>query len=120
MALQHPDNLEIGQLRGPLLNEFYRGAFLRSVVMGIAQGIMHRHLDKLPSDTGNLRSTARVTAHRSVVHEDRRWEAEYSIGGPRAPYILPLEDEHHYLAATLREMGFNTGDIVNGPTGVQG
>lgn len=119
MGLQHQDRLETGRLRGPLLDDFYKSGFLREQMLAIAREVMHRHLDKLPSDTGNLRSTARVTAHRSSVHKDRRWEAEYSIGGPRAPYILPLEDEHHYLAETLREMGYGTGDVVNGPTGVQ-
>lgn len=119
MGLQHVDRLEIGQLRGPLLDDFYKSGFLRGEVLAIAQEIMRRHLAKLPSDTGNLRSTARVTSHRSSVHPDRRWEAEYSIGGPRADYILPLEEEHHYLAETLREMGYGTGDVVHGPTGVQ-
>lgn len=71
----------------------------------------------MPSDTGKLKATAKVTFHRSTEHRDRRWEAEYSVGGPRADYIVPLEDEHHYLDAVLREMGFYTGDIVNGPTG---
>lgn len=113
----HIDSLEVGRLRGPLLDDYYGSAIQRQDVMQVAEEIKRRHLAKLPSQTGNLRSTARVTAHRSREHRDRRYEAEYSIGGPRAPYIVPLEDEHHYLDQVLREMGFYTGDIVSGPTG---
>lgn len=111
------DALEVGRLRGPLLDDYYGSEIQKRDVMAIAEEIKRRHLAKLPSETGNLRSTAQVRARRSPGHRDRRWDAEYSIGGPRADYIVPLEDEHHYLDATLREMGFYTGDIVSGPTG---
>lgn len=111
------DRLDVSQLRGPLLNDYYGSALQKADVMVIAEEIKRRHLAKIPTDTGNLRSTAKVSAHRSTEHPDRRWEAEYSIGGPRADYIVPLEDEHHWLDQTLREMGFYTGDIVSGPTG---
>ena len=110
------DALQVGRLRGPLLDDYYGSELQKRDVMAIAEEIKRRHLAKLPSDTGNLRSTAQVRARRSA-HRDRRWEAEYSVGGPRADYIVPLEDEHHYLDSVLREMGFYTGDIVNGPTG---
>lgn len=113
----HVDNLDVSTLRGPLLDDYYGSAIQREDVMAVAREIQRRHMAKLPTDTGNLRSTARVTAHRSKEHRDRRYEAEYSIGGARASYIVPLEDEHHYLDETLREMGFYTGDIVHGPTG---
>lgn len=113
----HVDALDVSTLRGPLLDDYYGSALQRRDVMAVAEEIKRRHLAKLPSQTGNLKSTARVTAHRSKEHRDRRYEAEYSIGGPRADYIVPLEDEHHYLDSVLREMGFYTGDIVNGPTG---
>jgi hypothetical protein len=113
----HVDRLDVSTLRGPLLDSYYGSALQRADVMAIAEEIKRRHLAKLPSDTGNLKSTARVSAHRSKEHRDRRYEAEYSIGGPRADYIVPLEDEHHWLDETLREMGFYTGDIVSGPTG---
>jgi hypothetical protein len=113
----HVDTLDVSTLRGPLLDDYYGSALQRRDVMAVAEEIMRRHIAKLPSNTGNLRSTARVTAHRSKEHRDRRYEAEYSVGGPRADYIVPLEDEHHYLDSVLREMGFYTGDIVDGPTG---
>ena len=113
----HVDRLDVSTLRGPLLDDYYGSALQRRDVMAIAEEIRRRHLAILPSETGNLRSTARVTAHRSREHRDGRYEAEYSIGGPRADYIVPLEDEHHYLDRVLREMGFYTGDIVDGPTG---
>lgn len=112
------DRLDVSRLRGPLLNEYYGSALQKADVMAIAEEIYHRHVEKIPSRTGNLRSTAHVTAHRSTEHPDRRWEAEYSIGGERAPYIVPLEDEHHYLDQVLTEMGFHVGDIVAGPTGI--
>jgi len=113
----HVDRLDVSTLRGPLLDDYYGSALQRRDVMAVAEEIMRRHIAKLPVKTGNLVSTARVTAHRSKEHRDRRYEAEYSIGGPRADYIVPLEDEHHYLDQVLREMGFFTGDIVDGPTG---
>lgn len=113
----YQDRLDVSTLRGPLLDDYYGSALQRRDVMAVAEEIARRHLAKIPSDTGNLRSTARVTAHRSKGHRDRRYEAEYSIGGPRADYIVPLEDEHHWLDDTLREMGFYTGDVVHGPTG---
>jgi hypothetical protein len=111
------DRLDVSTLRGPLLDEYYGSSVQRQDVLRIAEEIRRRHVAKLPSDTGNLKSTARVTARRSREHRDRRYEAEYSIGGARADYIVPLEDEHHWLDETLREMGFYTGDIVHGPTG---
>jgi len=116
-ANRHIDNLDLSQLKAPLLNDYYGSALQREDVRQVAEEIMRRHVAKLPVRTGNLRSTARVTTRRSTGHRDGRWEAEYSVGGPRADYIVPLEDEHHYLDQVLREMGFNGGDIVNGPTG---
>lgn len=116
-ANRHIDNLDLSQLKAPLLNDYYGSAIQREDVAKIANEIMRRHLAKLPSETGNLKSTARVATRRSAGYRDGRWEAEYSVGGPRADYIVPLEDEHHYLDQVLREMGFRTGDIVNGPTG---
>lgn len=111
------DHLEVSKLHGPLLDAYFGSAIQREDVMVVAEEIMRRHLAKIPSRTGNLRSTAKVTARRSAGFRDRRYEAEYSIGGPRADYIVPLEDEHHWLDQVLRDMGFNTGDVVAGPTG---
>jgi hypothetical protein len=116
-ANRHIDNLDLSQLKAPLLNDYYGSSIQREDVAKIANEIMRRHLAKLPTDTGNLRSTARVVTRRSTGYQDGRWEAEYSVGGPRADYIVPLEDEHHYLDQVLREMGFRTGDIVAGPKG---
>lgn len=115
--VRHVDRLDISDLAGPLLNDYYGSAIQREDVIKIAEEIRKRHVAKLPRRTGNLDATAKVTTHRSSAHPDRRYEAEYSIGGPQAPYIVPLEDEHHYLDEVLREMGFYTGDIVHGPTG---
>lgn len=117
MGLQSVDKLITGTLKPPMLDEFMGSTQLRAEVVAIAEQVKHAHLALLPSETGNLRSTARVTAHRSTTHPDRRWEAEYSIGGGRADYILPLEQEGHYLERALRSLGYSTGDAVSGPTG---
>jgi hypothetical protein len=117
MSLQSTDRLITGDLRSPMLDEFFASTQLRAEVLAIAEEIKRRHLALLPSETGNLRGTAHVKARRSTDHPDRRWEAEYEIGGPRADYILPLEEKGHYLQRALREMGFNTGDSVAGPIG---
>lgn len=111
------DNLGLSRLGEPLLNDYYGSAVQREDVLKIAREIMQRHLAKLPSDTGKLKSTARITTPRVRHKYDSRFEAVYTIGGGRADYIVPLEAEHHYLDEVLREMGFYTGDVAHGPTG---
>lgn len=100
------DKLILGTLRSPMLNELMRSMQMRAEVLAVANEIKARHTAKVPTHTGKLKSTAQVTSHRSTIFRDRRWEAEYSIGGPAAPYILPLEEELHMLADTLAEMGY--------------
>lgn len=111
------DNLGLSSLGPPLLSEYFGSAVQREDVLKIAREIMQRHLAKLPSDTGKLKSTARITTPRVRHPYDSRYEAVYTIGGGRADYIVPLEAEHHYLDEVLREMGFYTGDVAHGPTG---
>lgn len=113
----HVDFLDVSTLRGPLLDSYYGSAIQKEDVGVIAREIMRRYLAKVPRDTGNLAFTAKVTYHRAKGHTDKRWESEFSVGGPRAPYVVPLEDEKHYLSDVLREMGFNVGDRVDGPQG---
>lgn len=112
----HVDLLDVHDLAGPLLDDYYGSPIQRQDVIAIAKEIMRRHLALLPSDTGNLKRHAKIRTPRSA-HRDRRFEAIYEIGGAGADYILPLEDKHHYLDQALRDMGWNTGDYVAGPTG---
>lgn len=113
----HVDRLDVHDLAGPLLDDYYGSPIQRQDVIAVAKEIMRRHLALLPTDTGNLKQHAKITTPRSPDHSDRRFEAVYSIGGAGADYILPLEDKHHYLDEALRGMGWNTGDYVAGPTG---
>lgn len=116
---RHIDPLSTRNLRGPLLNEYYGSAQQRQDVMAIAEEIKRRYLAALGkhNDTGNLARSAKVTAHRSAGHQDRRYEAEFSVGGGRVDYADDIEREYHLLANVLREMGYNTGDRVDGPQG---
>jgi hypothetical protein len=66
---------------------------------------------KFPKETGRAVSTAKVTYHRRRTVYDNRWEAEFSAGGARAPYVVDVEAEQHILAQVLRDMGYNTGDF---------
>ena len=111
------DFLVVRNLRGPLLDDYYGSPIQKEDVLEIAREVSRRYLAKVPRETGNLASTARVSAHRSRVHRDRRWEAEFSVGGPRAPYVVAVEEGQHILARVLAEMGFFTGDVVTGPGG---
>jgi len=113
----HQDFLLTGQLRGPLLDDYYGSLNQKADVLAIAEEIKRRYLAKVPRDSGNLASTAHVSAHRSKDNPDRRWEAEFEVGGPRAPYVLEIEADQHILNNVLREMGYRTGDMVSGPTG---
>lgn len=117
MALQSTDRLITGTLRTPMLDDYMKSTQLRAELLERGNEIKHAHLALLPSETGHLRSTARVSAHRSNEHPDRRWVVDYTIGGPGAGYILPLEEEGHYLQRALRNLGYRTGDVVSGPTG---
>jgi hypothetical protein len=116
----HIDRLLLSQLRSPMLNEAMRSSAMRDEVLDIAEEIKTRWQAKIPKDSGNLRSTATTRAFRSPEYEDRRWVAEFSAGGPRAPYAPMVEAETHALAEVLRDMGYGGsvgGTDRSGPTG---
>lgn len=116
----HIDNLSTRNLRSPILNEYFGSAIQKGDVGAIAQEVMRRYLAKLSkhNDTGRLASTAKVTYHRVPGFADKRWEAEFSVGGGRVDYADDLEREYHLLSSVLREMGYNKGDGGGGgPTG---
>lgn len=110
-ALTDVDRLLLSQLRSPMLTELMVSMQMKAEMDGVAEEIKRRWLAKVPKETGNLASTARVTSHRSTVMRDKRWESEFSFGGPRAPYAPEVEARDHALAQVLREMGYFVGDI---------
>lgn len=121
MAGQYPanqDRLIMNQLRPPLLNDFMQSARLRDSLMGIGKEIKARYISKVPKESGRLAQTVRVKAKKSYEHPDRRWYVDVNIGGIMGvDYADDIEREYGILASVLREMGYNTGDVVSGPRG---
>lgn len=105
----HLDRLLTSGLQKPLLDEFMRSPGLRSDMLEVAEEIRRRWVEKVPKDTGNLRRSAATKALRSPEYPDRRWVADFTAGGPTAPYAPEVEAEGHYLDEVLREMGYNVG-----------
>jgi len=104
------DTLITRSLRAPMLTELLNGQGMKAELGAVAHEIMRRWVAKFPKESGNAVSTAKVTYHRRKTKYDNRWEAEFSAGGRRAPYVAIVEAEEHILAQVLRDMGFNTGD----------
>lgn len=96
----------VTHIRAPILDAVMRDNAMRAEMLTVANEIKARYVAKVPKETGNLASTAKTSAHRSKIFRDRRWEAEFSVGGARAPYAVAVEEEHHVLGEVLREMGF--------------
>lgn len=110
----HIDPLLTSDLRSPMLTELMNSPGMKGEVGAVAHEVMRRylaHYDAVARQTGNLASTAKVTYHRHRTVHDNRWEAEFSVGGPRAPYAPELEAEYHLLAQALRDMGYASGDM---------
>lgn len=110
----HIDPLLVSQLRAPMLTELLNSPHMKAEMGAVANQIKELYLAKYQAvarQTGNLGSTAKVTYHRNTHAHDRRWEAEFSVGGPKAPYAVQLEEEHHLLAQALRDLGYPVGDI---------
>lgn len=115
---QGEDRLLLGQLRSPMLNEFMVSADLRMALMSVGNEIKRRYIAKAHYDSGKLARSARVTAHRSKTHADKRWYVDFTVGGTRdVDYADDVERKYGTLASVLRDMGYNTGDLVFGPTG---
>lgn len=109
------DTLIVSNLHRPMLNELMVSALMRAEMGSVANEIKRRWVAKFPKETGNAASTAAVTYHRSHMR-DRRWEAEFSAGGPKAPYVPEIEAEQGILASVLAEMGYFQHGNVLGPT----
>lgn len=105
------DPLILGTLRSPMLTELMNSQLMKAELGAVAHEVMRRWVAKFPKETGRAASTAKVTYHRRRTVYDNRWEAEFSAGGPRAPYVVDVEAEQHILAQVLRDMGYNVGDI---------
>jgi len=109
------DKLLVGSLRAPMLTQLMQSLQMKADVGAVANEIKGRYLAKYQAvarQTGNLGSTARVTYHRERTRYDNRHVADFTVGGPQAPYVVDVEAEHHLLAQTLRDMGYPVGDIV--------
>jgi hypothetical protein len=101
-----------------MLNQLMVCGELRTILMGIGNEIKRRYIAKARYDSGKLARSARVTAHRSKTHIDKRWYVDFTVGGTReVDYADDVEAKYGTLAEVLREMGYNVGDIVTGPTG---
>lgn len=111
------DNLQVNQLRGPLLDVVMRSAGMRAELMSVAREIKTRYAAKVPKDSGDLSRSVRIKAFRSNSR-DRRWNVDVTIGGVNGvDYAAFVEAEYGTLATVLREMGYNTGDYIIGPRG---
>lgn len=100
------DYLEL-YLRDPMLDEFMRSRELYAELNAIGYQILNGYAARVPRDTGDLRSTARVTMHRSTDFRDRRWEAEFAVGNSRVDYADDVEARDHPLGETLRALGWD-------------
>ena len=119
MTGPHIDNLQ-PRLENPMLDDFYKSGELKAEVVAVAEEIKARYLTKLSAhnQTGNLARSAKVTTHRSKIHPDKRWEAEFSVGGGKLDYADDLEVKYGLLASVLNDMGYFQGDGGGqGPTG---
>lgn len=115
---ESPDNLIVRTLRPPMLNEVMGSGGMRDYLWDIAQEIKARYIAKVPKDKGKLAATARLKAFRSTKHPDRRWMVDFTVGGIMGvDYADDVEREFGTLASVLRDMGYNIGDVVTGPTG---
>jgi hypothetical protein len=109
------DKLILGTLRAPMLTQVLQSQEMKADLGAVANEVKSRYLSLYQAkarQSGNLGSTAKVTYHRRRTKYDNRWEAEFSVGGAKAPYVLEVEARDHILAETLRSMGFNVGDVV--------
>lgn len=102
------DRLEL-DLHGPMLDEFMRSRQLYTEMLAIGNQIKTGYTTRVPRDTGDLASTARVSMHHSKAFRDRRWEAEFEVGNERVDYALEVEERDHPLGDTLRAMGYDVG-----------
>lgn len=113
------DPLELDDLRPPLLTELMKSMLMKAELAAVANEIKHRYLAKYNAQarfTGNLGSTAKVKSRKYPGRYGWRWEADFEVGGPKAPYVVEVEAEHHLLAQVLRDLGYFTGDMrVVGP-----
>lgn len=100
------DRLEL-DLHAPLLDDFMRSRELYTDLQAIGQQILTGYVTRAPRDTGDLRSTAKVTMHRSTTYRDRRWEVEFSVGNSRVDYADDVEARDHPLGETLRALGWD-------------
>lgn len=104
------DRLEL-DLHAPLLDDFMRSRELYQDLQAIGQQILGGYRTRVPRDTGDLSSTAKVSMHRSTTYRDRRWECEFSVGNSRVDYADDVERRDHPLAETLRALGWNVEEI---------
>lgn len=109
ISLNDRDRLEV-DLHAPMLDEFMRSQQLKADLLAIGNQIKTGYTTRVPRDTGDLASTARVSMHRSKHFRDRRWEAEFAVGNARVDYAAAVEERDHPLGETLRALGF--GDVV--------
>lgn len=101
-----------------MLNDFMVSMDLKMALMAIGNEVKRRYIAKAHYDSGKLARSARVTAHRSKTHPDKRWYVDFTVGGTRdVDYADDVERKYGTLASVLRDMGYNTGDVVFGPTG---
>lgn len=106
MAGPHVDRLEL-DLHAPMLDDFMRSRELYADLLAIGNQIKAGYTSRVPRDTGDLASTARVSMHKSTIFRDKRWEAEFEVGNSRVDYADEVEDRDHPLGETLAAMGFD-------------
>ena len=105
------DFLDLSDLHGPLLDDVMKSSEMYNQMRAVAELIKAGYLARVPRDTSALAGTARVTMHRSTLHRDRRWEAEFSVGNAAVDYAAEVEARDHPLGETLRALGFGDVDL---------
>lgn len=100
------DHLEL-DLESPMLDDVMRSPEMYAAVKAVANEIKAGYVTRVPRDTGDLSSTARVTMHKSRLHRDKRWEADFEVGNSRVDYADEVEARDHPLGETLAAMGYD-------------
>lgn len=113
MGLPSIDPLNVRNVKWGILDPWMGSMYQRGVVMALAEDVRRRYLSFVPVESGELASSARVSAVRSR-NVDRRWYADFEV---TADHAAAVEERDHPLAQALRSMGWAVGDIVNGPAG---
>lgn len=119
-SVESRDLLDLSQLHAPLLTDYLKSETLKAEMVVRAEEIKKLWVQKVPVRTGNLRSTAAVRARRVMGGRPLtpRWMADFTAGGPKAPYAEESEAEDHTLAEVLQELGYQVNLHGGGGGGI--